>query len=420
MPPTYIDPKTKKTVDLSSYGALGPQNYEANKRGLDVAITSDSLAPQAPITLPEKPLPPTADIMTGQAIIDAQNAAQSTTATKEEAPKEPTAIEKYLTGLKTPSSTAEIYQKDYETSGIPMAEKDVLAKERLVKTAQGKLATINAELKAINIEAEQAQLSLKGQGRGQTTDFLNRQASEIRNQAALKALPLQVQALVAQADVQSAQGDVELAQNSVKLASDRLTTLFNLHVKDQENQYNYNKDLRDKVYEFMTTQEKTQLTKLQKDDDRNFELKKDSINNAQALSKIALESGQADIAARITQLDPNSKTYNDDVAVLQTEIQPKATYKQIPISKDLIRAADQQLDVSRGDNGYVDPTVYQQAFEDWVNGSDTHAPIGTAKEFLANFPPKNYVDPENTWLPEYLMPAGSRTKAKTTTNKARF
>lgn len=305
-------------------------------------ITAQSLAPATPITVPPKPTDTTnyaGEVAGTQAVINAQMPA--TTATPEvpttPAPtKEPSAIESFLSGLKAPGSQTEAYKTAYDTSGLPTAEQDILDKQKVVKTAQGKLSTVNAQLAAIEAESKQQLLQLQGQGRGQSIDFLNRQASEISKQSAIRALPLQAQALAAQAEVQSAQGDVELAQNTMKMASDRLTTLFNLQSKDIENEYNYNKDLRDKVYEYATAKEKAQLDKMNKEDDRAFELMKDNINNAQTLSKAALDAGQADLAARITQLDPKSKTYTQDLAALQAEIKPDTTdktYKQLQIKK---------------------------------------------------------------------------------------
>lgn len=96
------------------------------------------------------------------------------------------------------------------------------------------------------------------------------------------------------------------------------------------------------------------------------------------------------------------------------------TTKVIPITRDMIATANKKLSASVGTNKYIDPNVYQTAFEEWVKGTDTHAPIGTAKEFLTYFPPKNYVDPATTSLPDYLMPAGSTKTTTSEKDKARF
>lgn len=67
------------------------------------------------------------------------------------------------------------------------------------------------------------------------------------------------------------------------------------------------------------------------------------------------------------------------------------------------------LEDSRGSDGYVDPTIYQNLYKAWVGNG------GVLKDFLTKFPPKNYVNPANDWLPEYLMP--TTTTKKTSTGK---
>ena len=58
----------------------------------------------------------------------------------------------------------------------------------------------------------------------------------------------------------------------------------------------------------------------------------------------------------------------------------------------------QALNSSRGTDGYVDPTVYLNLYKAWI------AAGGNLEDFLSLYPPKNYVNPANTWLPKYLMP----------------
>lgn len=70
------------------------------------------------------------------------------------------------------------------------------------------------------------------------------------------------------------------------------------------------------------------------------------------------------------------------------------------LSKSQIALGEQKLNDSRGDDGWVDPAVYQAAFDDWK---------GTTKAFLLAYPPKDYVNPENTTLPKYLQPAKSKS-----------
>lgn len=57
------------------------------------------------------------------------------------------------------------------------------------------------------------------------------------------------------------------------------------------------------------------------------------------------------------------------------------------------------LEQSRGEDGYVDPNVYLTLYREWVNAG------GSVTDFLKEYPPKNYVNPDNTWLPTFLRPS---------------
>lgn len=62
-----------------------------------------------------------------------------------------------------------------------------------------------------------------------------------------------------------------------------------------------------------------------------------------------------------------------------------------------------QLESSRGEDRWVDPTIYQKLYETWI--SPPHN--GKIADFVKTFPPEQYVNPANTWLPPYLMPKKS-------------
>lgn len=54
------------------------------------------------------------------------------------------------------------------------------------------------------------------------------------------------------------------------------------------------------------------------------------------------------------------------------------------------------LEVSRGEDGWVDPGVYLQLYQAWINNG------GVITDFISKFPPKSYVNPANTSLPPAL------------------
>ncbi len=80
------------------------------------------------------------------------------------------------------------------------------------------------------------------------------------------------------------------------------------------------------------------------------------------------------------------------------------------ISKAQIAAGEAKFAASKagGDGKYVDPFLYQQAYTDWTGKG------GTTAAFIKAYPPKDYVNPEATNLPKYLMPAV--TKASSTSS----
>jgi hypothetical protein len=68
------------------------------------------------------------------------------------------------------------------------------------------------------------------------------------------------------------------------------------------------------------------------------------------------------------------------------------------------RAADSTaLENSRGSDGYVDPSLYLKLYNAWTSAG------GTAVGFTSTYPPKDYVNPANTWLPSFLVPKSSNS-----------
>ena len=65
------------------------------------------------------------------------------------------------------------------------------------------------------------------------------------------------------------------------------------------------------------------------------------------------------------------------------------------VSKEL----EKSKTLYNGDGKYVNPQVYEQAYQAWTEVG------GLGKDFLTQFPPAKYVNPENDKLPEYLRSA---------------
>lgn len=92
-----------------------------------------------------------------------------------------------------------------------------------------------------------------------------------------------------------------------------------------------------------------------------------------------------------------------------TTVKPFVSGKLTVTSDDLSQGA-QLLNDSKGDDGYVDPAIYQQMYKQWTDRG------GLGNDFTKKYPPKTYVNPENRTLPKYLQSATG--KAPTTTRSA--
>ena len=336
-----ITPKPGYIVDPNNpNGVIGDRWYKGIPGMIDLldrgstSITGEMLQPATAIQVPPTPTDTTnydAIMKGGQGAIDAYNKAvedAKKAETKTDASSFETLLAKYS---QPPTPIAGQYQTEYANAGLGGMGEDVLAKQKTLKTAQSKLAGVTAKLAGINAEAQAIPIKVEKEFTGRAS--VGQQESMSRAQlrdVALRALPLQAEALATQAEVQSAQGDVELSQNTLKMAQDRLDTLFNLKVKDQEAQYNYQKDVRGKIYDYLTSKEKAQLDALQKKDDREFQLYKDQINNVQAFAKTAIENGQGSLASQLANLDPKSTTYQSDKAALVGQMKQKSDLQFVP------------------------------------------------------------------------------------------
>ena len=327
--PQYIQNPTtgeQTTLEEKKFGTL--QN--AANAGYS-PITADSLKPVPAIDLPEEP---TNNIGVGvleggQAAIDymqKQGVERLKTSQTEE-----NSIEQMMKNLlsgEAPTDPTIAYNEAYNQANIGGLSQDVVNKQAKVKSAQSEFDVINAQLQGITAEAQAQNLALEGQARdtgttATTATFLNRQQNEVNRQAAIKALPLQAQALIAQAKISSAQGDVDTANQTLAIAQSKFDTVFKLKSDYATQVYNYKKEQRDRIFDYLTTKEKQRLDRLQKEDDQKYQEGRDNLNLAQSWVAEAMKVGLPDVASKLTQLDENSLTFRNDLAALQGEVVKK-------------------------------------------------------------------------------------------------
>lgn len=222
----------------------------------------------------------------------------------------------YLGTAEKPPNLTDEYKKAQADSGI-------LAKQQLVNDLTAKLNTITANSQA-------AQLAVTGQGRGIPEAIIGGQQAQIAKEAAINALPVQAQ-------LAAAQGNLALAQSN-------LDTLFKLRVEDVTNEYNYRKDLRDKVYQFASDQEKARLDKIDKAETRVYDQLKTNLSTINDWAKIAVQSGQPDLVTKFNNLNPASPTFRQDLAAVQSKVvdSDKILDRQLKIEQ--IRKAKAEAD----------------------------------------------------------------------------
>lgn len=137
---------------------------------------------------------------------------------------------------------------------------------------------------------------------------------------------------------------------------------------------------------------KLQISSILSSDKLDTTQKQNAVNNA-------IKSGTLD-----------EKTRHDAATELTAQRKAaaggKATTKPAP---QTVTDTETWLNSTRGADKYVDPNAYQQAFDAWT--ADGHQ----AKDFIANYPPKDFVNPANDWLPKYLA---SKTGTAATTDVA--
>ena len=267
-------------------------------------ITADSLRNETPISLNPAPV----DNNNYQGIINGglENAANKPQIA------EKSDIQSMLESLAPPPSGASLYESTY---GVGPTQEELSVKKEIERKAQEDLDLLNAQMRSLNAEAKAVpiQVQQEATGRGITAGGVKPIETARLRDLALRSLPLEGQILAQQAILTGSQRALQLAQS-------KFDQVFQLRLQDIQNQYNYKKDQQNKVWNYLTTAEQNRLADIRQQDQNNFTLLQNSITNAQNIANKAMENGQADIASRISQLDPESENFLSDLGKLQGQI----------------------------------------------------------------------------------------------------
>lgn len=332
------------SLNVSAPSATATPNSALNT----TSISSTSIAPTTPISLPKAPtdsnnyagmiaggnatLGANTNTLAGAttpsgAVVDPKTGALISGPTNTNGASSDTSLsnllQQYLSGSTPPPSASDSYNKLYNSSGIPGLQTNSNTDAASLKTAQANLDATNAKLAGITAQASAIPIQDQKDITGLVTTggLATKTSAELRNNA-LQALPLQAQAIAQQAAVAAAQGNSTLSANLLTQAQDHLDKMFQIQSTDATNQYNYQQDQRKAVYDFATKAQQAQLDAQSKAADQAHTDLQAAIRNAQDLAKTAIANGQPDIAAKIAALDPNSNTYRTDLAALEGKMAP--------------------------------------------------------------------------------------------------
>ena len=224
-------------------------------------------------------------------------------------------------GEAKPVDSAAIYAEQERAAGLQEKQQEV--------------NNYQAQLNSIQAKAQADQLSVTGQGRGIPEVIIGGQQAQIAKEAAIQALPVAAQ-------LSAAQGNLALAQQHVE-------TMSKLLITDAQNKYDHQIKVIDAVIPFLTKQEEARAQAIKDQKAQDFSLLSNNVNFAQSLATAAFTNGQSQVGASIMRLlaDPNSPTFQQDVAALAGQIQAKASGDGVPTVKS-INGVDMQWNPTSG------------------------------------------------------------------------
>lgn len=344
-------------------------------------INSANTSPSSQVILPPPPMPSSAgtnamtQIAGTAAAATATSPATTPTTTETDAQ---TAFQAYLKSIQQPPDTAKIYQKDLNNSNVAVDQQAV--------------NTYQSQLNAITAKAQADKLSLVGQGNGVPNPIIGGQQAEIDREAAIQALPISAQ--------------LAAAQSNLTLAQDNVDTLFKLQAADAQNKVTYQNSLITAVYNFATSEQKTQLDALTTANNQKFQTQTNNLNYAQSLATAAISNGQSGIAAQLMKLDPTDPNYAANIATLAGGIQVKSASVPLADQKTYALSSLQQSVVSNNGgqplsdgktyvidkNGYISTDALKQIIAAAPSENLTAADVLTElRPYI--YAPKGVVDP---------------------------
>lgn len=239
-----------------------------------------------------------------------------------------------------------------ETAGVNKAQEDL---NKYVT----QLADLNAQASTLNREAQAIPLLTQERNRnvGATDRGVAPQDTGALRQNAIKALSIGQQADIASAGLTGSQVRLQAAKDKAQQMVDLKYKPIEDALAIKKQQYELNKDMlnivdkrRSEALGIAIKKEEQQIADKKAQEKNNFDV-------AQTYAKYAYESGQSDIAGKISSLDTSSKTFQRDLSYLQSQIKN-------PMLKLDLAIKQQNLDKLKKETQLLgEPTVKEKAKE---------------------------------------------------------
>ena len=281
---SFIKPEVKKAYDKSvSAMALAntdspvlPSPTVASTPGLNLAVTNASMGqtdPTGNFVIPEMGLSEGAGA-SEKAAVDAVNAQGKQ-------------MLSYL-GLAKP-----------EEGAFDKARADS-ERQAGVQAATEERNRYQNQINAITSQRDAQILSLEGQGRGQTTQFLGGEQARISREAAITALPIQAQ--------------LAAAQGNLEQAKELMGQLYQAKSADIQADMAYRTNLVNSLISFASSSQQTVLQAKLADNAQAAQTAQANLAYQRQLGLQALEYGQTGLITGISAIDPKSPTFEQDMA----------------------------------------------------------------------------------------------------------
>jgi len=288
---SFIKPEVKKAYDKSlvSAGEIGnvstptlPERVVAPTPGLNMGVTNASLGQTdqtGMFQIPTMETSPTAGA--GEtAAVDSVNALGQQ-------------IQGYL-GLSKPEEGA--------------SEK-ALAKAREqagVQQAQQEFNRYQNQINAITSQRDAQILGLEGQGRGQTQGFIGGEQARISREAAIMALPVQAQ--------------LAAAQGNLEQAKELMGQLYQAKSADIQADLSYRQNLVSTLVNFASSSQQAVLQAKLADNAQASQIAQQNLAYQRQLGLQALEYGQNNLVTGISNINPKSPTFEQDIAAYTAKL----------------------------------------------------------------------------------------------------